>query len=72
MSSRPESRDPSHHDLTITAGNEILTNDGRTRVIGSHQMWFGEGNARSPVVRLTIRYASGQTTITQLRVGLAP
>ncbi len=52
------------------AGNEILTKHGRTEVVVSHQMWFGEGNARPPLIRLTIRYANGQTLITQLRVGL--
>lgn len=52
-------------------GNEIFTKHGRTRVLVGHQMWFGEGNARSPLIRLTIRYASGQTIITQRRVGLA-
>ena len=52
-------------------GNEIVTKHGRTRVIVRHQMWFGEGNARSPLIRLTIRSAAGQTIITQRRVGLA-
>ena len=52
-------------------GNEIVTKHGRTRVILRHQMWFGEGNARSPLIRLTIRSAAGQTIITQRRVGLA-
>jgi hypothetical protein len=52
-------------------GNEILTKDGRTRVIVRHQMRFGEDNARSPLIRLTIRYASGQTIITERRVGWA-
>ena len=52
-------------------GNETLTKHGRTRVIVSHQMWFGDGQARSPLIRLAIHYVNGQTTITQLRVGLA-
>lgn len=52
-------------------GNEVLTQDGRTRVIVGHQMWFGEGNARSPLIRLTVHYPDGRTIITQRRVGLA-
>jgi hypothetical protein len=52
-------------------GNETITQHGRTRVIVGHQMWFGEGNARSPLIKLTVRYPDGQTIITQRRVGLA-
>ena len=58
-------------DIRPVQGNEVLTEHGRTRVIVSHQMWFGDGNARSPLIRLAIHYTNGQTTITQLRVGLA-
>jgi hypothetical protein len=53
-------------------GNEILTKHGRTRVVVSHQMWFGEGNARSPLIRLTVRYPNSETIITQRRVELSP
>jgi hypothetical protein len=52
-------------------GNEIITKHGHTRVVVRRQMWFGEGNARSPLIRLTVHYPDGQTIITQRRVGLA-
>jgi hypothetical protein len=52
-------------------GTEVLTKHGRTELVNSPQMWFGEGNARPPLVRLTIRYADGAMLVTQLRVGLA-
>jgi hypothetical protein len=52
-------------------GNIITTRHGHTHVTVNHQMWFGEGNARSPLVRLTIRTATG-TLVTHLRVGLSP
>ena len=52
-------------------GNEIITEHGRTRVVVRPQMWFGEGNAQAPLIRLTVRYPDGQTIITQRRVGLA-
>jgi hypothetical protein len=34
-------------------------------------MWFGESNARSRLMQLTIHTSTGQTFITHLRVGLA-
>lgn len=51
-------------------GTEVLTKNGRTRLVNSHQMWFGVGNAQ-PLVRLTIRYPDGRTLTTRLHVGLA-
>lgn len=51
-------------------GTEVLTVNGHTRLVNSHQMWFGAGNAQA-LVRLTIRYPDGRTRTTQLRVGLA-
>jgi hypothetical protein len=53
-------------------GNVITTHHARTHVTVAHRMWFGEGNARSPVIQLTIHTSSGPTLITQFRVGLAP
>jgi hypothetical protein len=50
-------------------GTEALTKNGHTRLVNSHQMWFGAGNAQ-PLVRLTIRYPDGKTLTTQLHVGL--
>jgi hypothetical protein len=52
-------------------GTEVLTKHGRTVLVNSPQMWFGDGNTPPALVRLTIHYADGQTLITQLRVGLA-
>jgi hypothetical protein len=52
-------------------GNEIITKHGRTRVVVRPQMWFGEGNARAPLIKLTVHYSDGQTILTQRRVGLA-
>ncbi|HEX3802738.1 MAG TPA: hypothetical protein VHV75_07875 [Solirubrobacteraceae bacterium] len=52
-------------------GTEVLTRHGRTELVNSRQMWFGEGDAQPPLIRLTIHYADGRTVVTQLRVGLA-
>jgi hypothetical protein len=52
-------------------GSVVVTERGRTHVTISHQMWFGQTDARSPLIRVTIHYADGQTVITQLRVGLS-
>jgi hypothetical protein len=50
-------------------GTEVLTVNGHTRLVNSHQMWFGAGNAQ-PLVRLAIRYPDGRTVTTHLNVGL--
>lgn len=52
-------------------GTEVLTSHGHTTLISSSQMWFGEGDAPPPQIRLTIHYQDGQTLVTHLRVGLA-
>jgi hypothetical protein len=52
-------------------GNVVVVKHGRTHVTISNQMWFGQTNARSPLIRVTIHYANGETVITQLRVGLS-
>lgn len=52
-------------------GNLVTTSHGQTQVSVSHQMWYGESNARSPLIELTIRTSTGKTLITRLRVGLA-
>jgi hypothetical protein len=52
-------------------GNVVVTKHGRTRVVISNQMWFGQTNAQSPLIRVTIHYADGRTLITYLRVGLS-
>jgi hypothetical protein len=52
-------------------GNIIITRHGRTHVKVAHRMWFGDGDARSSVVQLTIRTATS-TLVTRLRVGLSP
>jgi hypothetical protein len=52
-------------------GTEVLTEGGRTRLVNSPQMWFGEGDARPALVRLTIHYAGGRVLTTQLHVALA-
>ena len=50
-------------------GTKVLTVNGHTRLVNSHQMWFGAGNAQ-PLVRLTIRYPDGRKVTTHLHVGL--
>ena len=52
-------------------GNVVTTSHRMTQVIVSHQMWFGEGGARPPLVQLTIHTSTGRTLITDRRVGLA-
>jgi hypothetical protein len=52
-------------------GTEVLTSHGRTKLINSNQMWFGESDAAPPWIRLTIHYRDGQTLRTHLRVSLA-
>jgi hypothetical protein len=52
-------------------GNVVTPSHGQTQVRVSHQMWFGESNARSPLIQLTIHTSTGKTLTTHLRVGLA-
>jgi hypothetical protein len=52
-------------------GTEVLTGHGRTILINSPQMWFGEGSPPPALVNLTIHYADGRTVFTKVRVDLA-
>ena len=52
-------------------GTETLTEHGRTVLVNSPEMWFGDGDTPPALVRLTIHYTDGRIVVTQLRVALA-